>query len=51
MSLLTVSPYEIRQFLQILVWIAIPAILLSFVTVTLVHYYRKKKCAGQTLGG
>ena len=49
MSLLTVSPYEIRQFLQILVWIAIPAILLSFITVTIVHYYRKKKLRNRPL--
>ena len=43
MPLLTVTPDEILQFLRILLWIAIPLIIISLVTVSLMHYYRKRK--------
>ncbi|PWU03356.1 MAG: hypothetical protein C5B52_03435 [Bacteroidetes bacterium] len=43
MSFLTVTPEEIMQFLRILLWIAVPLIIISLVTVSLMHYYRKRK--------
>jgi len=43
MPLLTVTPEEIMQFLRILLWIVIPLTVISLVTVSLMHYYRKRK--------
>jgi chromosome segregation ATPase len=43
MSLLVISLYELKQFLQILLWIALPATLVTVIVTILVHYRRKKQ--------
>jgi len=40
---LLVSMYELKQFLQIVLWIAIPGTVIAFLVTTLFHYKRKKK--------
>ena len=42
---LLVSMYELKQFLQIVLWIAIPGTVIAFLVVTFFHYKRKKKSA------
>jgi hypothetical protein len=43
MGSLLVSLYEFKQFLQIVLWIALPATLLAVLATTILHYRRKKK--------
>ena len=43
MSTLLVSLYEFKQFLQIVLWIALPGTLIAVVITTYLHYRRKKK--------
>jgi hypothetical protein len=43
MRLLTVTLYEFRQFLQILMWIAIPLTIVTLTITVVVHYWRKKR--------
>src|SRR5688500_5773842 len=40
---LLVSMYELKQFLQIVLWIAIPRTILAFLVTTFFHYTRKKR--------
>lgn len=47
--LLLVSLYEFRQFLQIVLWIAVPATLLAVALTIFFHYRRKKKQEGLEL--
>jgi chromosome segregation ATPase len=42
---LLVSMYELKQFLQIVLWIAIPGTVIAFLITTFFHYKRKKKIA------
>ena len=42
-TLLLVSLYEFKLFLQIVLWIAIPGTILAIVITTILHYRRKKK--------
>ena len=42
---LLVSMYELKQFLQIVLWIAIPGTVIAFLVTTFFHYKRKKKIA------
>jgi hypothetical protein len=42
---LLVSMYELKQFLQIVLWIAIPGTVIAFLVTTFFHYKRKKKSA------
>lgn len=42
---LLVSMYELKQFLQIVLWIAIPGTVIAFVVTTFFHYKRKKRSA------
>lgn len=42
---LLVSMYEFKQFLQIVLWIAIPGTVIAFLVTTFFHYKRKKKSA------
>ena len=37
--------YELKQFLQIVLWIAIPGTIIAFMVTTFFHYKRKKKSA------
>jgi DNA repair exonuclease SbcCD ATPase subunit len=43
MSLLAVTMYEFRQFLQLLMWVALPLVLVATVITIAVHYWRKKR--------
>jgi hypothetical protein len=43
MSLLVISLYELKQFLQILMWIAIPVTVVTLFVTILIHYRRKKQ--------
>lgn len=43
MPLLLVSLYEFKQFLQIVLWIALPGTLIAILITTYLHYRRKKK--------
>lgn len=43
MTSLLVSMYEFKQFLQIVLWIALPATVLAALITTILHYRRKKK--------
>jgi chromosome segregation ATPase len=45
-SFLLVSLYEFKQFLQIVLWIALPLTLLAVLLTTILHYRRKKKKSG-----
>lgn len=47
--LLLVSLYEFRQFLQIVLWIAVPATLVAVFLTIFFHYRRKKKREGLEL--
>ena len=47
--LLLVSLYEFRQFLQIVLWIAVPATLIAVFLTIFFHYRRKKKQEGLEL--
>lgn len=47
--LLLVSLYEFRQFLQIVLWIAVPATLVAVALTIFLHYRRKKKHQGLEL--
>ena len=38
-----ISMYEFKQFLQIVLWIAVPGTILAVLITTMVHYRRKKK--------
>ena len=42
---LLVSMYELKQFLQIVLWIAIPGTVIAFMVTTFFHYKRKKRTA------
>lgn len=42
LTLLLVSLYEFKQFLQIVLWIAIPGTIIAIVLTTVLHYRRKK---------
>ncbi|AEW00851.1 hypothetical protein A4D02_12900 [Niastella koreensis] len=42
---LLVSMYELKQFLQIVLWIAIPGTVIAFLVTTFFHYKRKKQAA------
>lgn len=42
---LLVSMYELKQFLQIVLWIAIPGTVIAFLVTTFFHYKRKKRSA------
>lgn len=44
-TLLLVSLYEFKLFLQIVLWIAIPGTILAIVITTILHYRRKKRLA------
>lgn len=44
---LLVSMYELKQFLQIVLWIAIPGTVIAFLVTTFFHYKRKKKGNGE----
>jgi len=44
-TLLLVSLYEFKQFLQIVLWIAIPGTIVAILITTVLHYRRKKKLA------
>src|ERR1700733_5221354 len=41
MYLLAVTMYEFRQFLQLLMWVALPLVLVA--TAITIHYWRKKR--------
>jgi hypothetical protein len=43
MPLLVISLYELEQFLQIIMWIAIPATLITIIVTTILHYRGKKQ--------
>jgi chromosome segregation ATPase len=43
LTLLLVSLYEFKQFLQIVLWIAIPGTIIAIVLTTVLHYRRKKQ--------
>ncbi len=43
LGFLLVSMYELKQFLQIVLWIAIPGTVIAFMVTTFFHYKRKKK--------
>ncbi|OQP65227.1 hypothetical protein A3860_16280 [Niastella vici] len=45
LGFLLVSMYELKQFLQIVLWIAIPGTVIAFMVTTFFHYKRKKKNA------
>jgi peptidoglycan hydrolase CwlO-like protein len=45
LTLLLVSLYEFKLFLQIVLWIAIPGTILAIVITTILHYRRKKRLA------
>jgi chromosome segregation ATPase len=45
LGFLLVSMYELKQFLQIVLWIAIPGTVIAFMVTTFFHYKRKKKSA------
>jgi chromosome segregation ATPase len=45
LGFLLVSMYEFKQFLQIVLWIAIPGTIIAFMVTTFFHYKRKKKIA------
>jgi chromosome segregation ATPase len=45
LGFLLVSMYELKQFLQIVLWIAIPGTIIAFMVTTFFHYKRKKKSA------
>jgi chromosome segregation ATPase len=45
LGFLLVSMYELKQFLQIVLWIAIPGTIIAFMVTTFFHYKRKKKIA------
>lgn len=45
LTLLLVSLYEFKQFLQIVLWIAIPGTILAIILTTILHYRRKKRLA------
>ncbi len=47
LTLLLVSLYEFKQFLQIVLWIAIPGTLIAALVTTWLHYRRKKALANQ----
>jgi|GEM_PF-5192996 len=53
MRLLIVSLYELKQFLQIILWIAVPVTLAAILIVTFLHYRRRRKEAesGQVVAG
>ena len=51
MTVLNVTPYEIRQFFQILLVIALPLVFIALLSVTIVHYYRKRKSLRAALLG
>lgn len=40
-----ISMYEFKQFMEIVLWIAVPGTILAITITTLVHYRRKKKAA------
>src|SRR2546423_12907300 len=42
---LLVSMYELKQFLQIVLWIATPGTVIAFRVTTFFHYKRKKRSA------
>jgi hypothetical protein len=42
LGFLLVSMYELKQFLQIVLWIAIPGTIIAFMVTTFFHYKRKK---------
>lgn len=42
LTLLLVSLYEFKQFLQIVLWIAVPGTIIAIVLTTILHYRRKK---------
>lgn len=44
-TLLLVSLYEFKQFLQIVLWIAIPGTIVAIIVTTVFHYRRKKRLA------
>lgn len=46
MSLLLVSLYEFKQFLQIVLWIAVPLTVIAVGMTVYLHYRRRKKPAG-----
>lgn len=45
LTLLLVSLYEFKQFLQIVLWIAIPGTIIAILITTVLHYRRKKRLA------
>jgi chromosome segregation ATPase len=45
LGFLLVSMYELKQFLQIVLWIAIPGTVIAFLVTTFFHYKRKKRNA------
>lgn len=45
LGFLLVSMYEFKQFLQIVLWIAIPGTIIAFMVTTFFHYKRKKRIA------
>jgi chromosome segregation ATPase len=47
MHLLIVSLYELKQFLQIILWIAIPATVAAMIITTFLHYRYKRKTASE----
>ncbi len=49
MYLLELSLYEFRQFLQIVLWISVPLVIVSVSVTTFLHYRRKKKKAQDAL--
>ena len=51
MYLLELSLYEFRQFIQIVLWISVPLVIVSVSVTTFLHYRRKKKKAQDALPG
>jgi hypothetical protein len=45
MTLLVISLYEFKQFLQIIMWIGLPATLIIVIITTILHYRRKNQVA------
>lgn len=45
LTLLLVSLYEFKLFMQIVLWIAIPGTIIAIVITTILHYRRKKRLA------